>query len=391
MVAVDTSGRFRLLLAILIAGNTLGCSPQSAMTASPGPTASPYVAPSPRANCIVPLPTSWSQTFASDEVKSPNTVVLDPFAVSTDGNQFFAAQTQLSPSSGATISNSVISFDRQTGQRHTILVMSPKQSILGGDFDGRWVVFSLNSTPNSFGDWRLYAYDVQGNTLLDIARVDTVGGQAIPGPIVIPAVDRGLMAWTQSIPSGETELHLHDLALGTDTKVSTHHPGAPVFSWPWLVWQEPTEGSTSPETLKAYSLDSRRTTPLPKVLSGLGTLLFLSGAPGVLAWTAQDQRSVWVWKSGSSGPQQVFRAAEGDYAEFITLGTDLMTWNGVASQWAGNLGDLTVTQIAPSSGSPKVRGRGLAFSYTTASKGAPSNTRVYLVGTANLTPLPTCS
>ena len=116
----------------------------------------------------------------------------------------------------------------------------------------------------------------------------------------------------------------------------------------------------------------------------------MSGAPGVLAWTAQDQRSMWIWKSGGSNTQRVFQAPEGDYAEFITVGTDLMTWNGVTSHWAADLRSLTVTQIATSSGSPKVRDGGLAFSYTTSNKGSPSATRVFLVKTANLTSLPTC-
>jgi hypothetical protein len=270
--------------------------------------------------------------------------------------------------------------------------LAPNQSILGGDFDGDWLVYSVNSTPNSFGDWRLYAFNVQKSRLLDVARVDTTGGQPIPGPIVIPVVDHGLMAWTQSVQSGETQVHLHDLNAGTDKVLSAHHPGAPVFAWPWVVWQEPTGAPGSPEVFRLFSLDTQLPTPLPKALSSVRTVQFLAGAQGSLAWTATDQRSLWIWKTGQSEAQRVFQAPEGDYAEFITLGNELMTWNGVDSQWAADLRSLTATQIAPSSGSPKVRSGGLTFDYAVGNPKASSAAyRVFVLATAGLAPLPSCS
>ena len=55
--------------------------------------------------------------------------------------------------------------------------MTAKQAVLGGDFDGQWLVFSVNSSPNEYNDWRLYAYADQTGHLLEVAHVESVNGK----------------------------------------------------------------------------------------------------------------------------------------------------------------------------------------------------------------------
>ena len=67
-----------------------------------------------------------------------------------------------------------------------------------------------------------------------------------------------------------------------------------------------------------------------------------------------------------------------------------MTWNGVDTQWAADIRSLTATQIGTSSGTPKARASGLAFSYTIGPKTRSPELHVFVLPTDQLPPLANC-
>lgn len=329
------------------------------------------------------MPESWKTAFASGEVKGAE--AMEPFAVSSDGGQLFA---RISGVGGVVIAAVTPALNKQT------TIASYKQGIhgvLGGDFDGRWLVWSENQSQQSFNDWELFAYDTEMVQLIKVAEVARIRGEPIAGPIIFPVVDHAKLAWTQSTPLGETELHVYDLLKRTDTVVSRNHPGAPISSWPWLVWAEPSGAPGTAETLRAISFETSRPVDLPRPLVAASSASFLGGAPGIIAWTDKGLRSIWVWKQGMDAARLLYTAPEGDYAEFVSVGSEIVTWNGVDSAYAGDLRTLSVTRIVAVPSSPKVRGHGLVFSFSAdQAKAASRPERVFLIPTKDLRQQPQC-
>jgi hypothetical protein len=366
---------------LIVLGSSSGCSP-SVSSVNPSPAVSASAVPQ-HAPCLTTMSAAWTEFLTANEVRIADANLIAPFAVSLDGTRLFA--TYLGQPSG------VISMDRLGQSRIKISTFRTNpDGVIGGDFDGRWLVWSENHSATSFSDWSLSAFDtVTGQSVL-IGSAPRVGGDAIPGPLVFPVVEHGFVAWTQSVPSGDTQLHLYNLESRSDDVVPTNHPGAPTISWPWLVWQEPIPQSAD-EALRAISIPSLASANLPSGLKSIRSATYMAGAPGALAWIAKDLRSVWLWKTGWTMSKLVYQAPVGDYAEFISTGSTVVAWNSVESSYLLDERTEAVTALTSVPTFPHVRGEGLVYNYATSQGKSPIRSeRLFLVPTKGLPPLHAC-
>lgn len=165
---------------------------------------------------------------------------------------------------------------------------------------------------------------------MNVASVPRKDGQPIPGPLVIPAVSHGKLAWAQSALSGNAELHLYSLVAGSDRVISQGHFGMPAFAWPWH-----------------------------------------SG----------DPKATWI-----------FAAPSGDVIQWHHIGDHIITWVGAQASYAADLRTLAVAQMTPKYGSIQTKGTGLVVNYpVTAVKSSHHSQQVFSIDVSGLPSLPGCA
>ena len=312
--------------------------------------------------CAVHLPQVWSEAFASHRVPLDPGESLIPIAISADGSAMFAARYGRDW-------KGVLRIEIPSGRRTKIRQFNkPADQAIAGDGDGHWFVWTEDFSTSALSDWELRSWDAETGEVGIVATVPHVHGRAVEGPYVYPVVEHGRVAWTAVDANGAPQLHLYDLTSRTDTVVSSNHPGAPVFSWPWLVWAE----SSSPGVaghLEMMSMETGRRVARPHALDSVRPA-FMAGAPGALAWVDAERsgyRRLRRWSA--SGVVTVAMAPRDDYAEFPYIAGPLVTWTSSTTTYVGDSRSGTYTQVTPRSGIVLAKGSALLVAFD------PLNTR----------------
>jgi hypothetical protein len=110
--------------------------------------------------------------------------------------------------------------------------------------DENWVVWiEASQEPAFFSDWALYAYNLNSHSIKQIAKAPRdARGQVIPGSIVLPDIDHGMVVWGESSPVQGDNTHAFvksaDLQTG-QVRTLTDLGLNPRISWPHVMWMGP--------------------------------------------------------------------------------------------------------------------------------------------------------
>ncbi|MFJ5547893.1 hypothetical protein [Streptomyces sp. NPDC093225] len=385
-----TSGR-RLLTAVLGAAlaSILGCSPAphrpDAAAAPPHSVTPPGTPPTAPAGTPVPggtegggpgtsdafcradPPDGWRRAQGAGALAAAADERLDPVAVAPDGSSVFAVSRR---ASGAP----ALVWLRDRGARRTT-VHTAAHADKGGfglaDFDGRWLVFSVLHANDLAAAWDLYAWDASlGGPPRAIGHSATApGGAVVPGPFLYPWVHRGRATWVQAVGDGgeqqkladvRRQVHLYDLAAGTDRIVRTGHMAPSFFAGDTVVWPEAFAVDT-PTKLTGTDLDGRPVR-LPAALSAADGSPAAAGNGTTWAWTARDRRTLYAWRAGWPAPAVVVR---GEGIDWVHVAGDVVTWTDPVATWGADLRTRAYTRLTPRYGGSSSHGRALVVSYPT--------------------------
>ena len=330
------------------------------------------------------MPNSWRQALAAHIVNNVPGESVVPFAVSPDGHQAFVADYSASWSG-------VLAIPIGTGQRTRIdpFANPDVAQVVGGAFDGRWLVWtSINST-TSTDDWTMHVWDSETNRTEIVARAPHNATAALPGPIVIPDVQHGIVAWTQSDGTGSTQLHLLTLASGADRVIVAGHPGAPTFAWPWVLWTEPvTPGE--PGVVFAATASDGKPMPTPPPLNGIRPT-FLTGGPSSAVWADQGSNRLMAWLGGDAPARVITTTQAGDPIQYPEIAGPLITWTDVHATYVADSRSASYARVTPQYGYALARASGLVIAAPGGSKqSGHGGIRMTLMPIASLPALPKC-
>jgi hypothetical protein len=188
---------------------------------------------------------------------------------------------------------------------------------------------------------------------------------------------------------GKPAIHLYDATSMHGERLPSIQPHLPVIEWPWVVWPDVAADAHTPAVAR-WNIVTQALAAPPKALVSATAfgMQDLAGAPGLLAWTGSDSRSVYVWRETWPAAKRVYVAESGAYAEYETLGQRFLAFTGLKAEYVTDLQTFTTAALTPSFGSAGSNGRGLFASYgTSAQKGAPSDVHpsaAFFLDTQNL-------
>jgi hypothetical protein len=380
-----------VLIALLTVGGAFGCS-QSSSHPEPNQTP-PIVSVSPTSTppsgqestfCIVDLPDSWRSLLAQGRISLPGGDFA-AFATAADGSEVFGG-LKLEDWSG------VVSVTPQGSTTRIRAFDNPAtDGVIGGAFDGRWLVWSEGHSSTDWNDWDIRAWDSTSGQVIDIAAAPRVGGATVQGPFVMPVVSQGKAAWVQANQSGQGEAHLYSLAERQDRVLSEGNAGPPVVFWgSSLIWQElDIPGQLG--HLAMADVTTGEQLPPPEPLASVRHLGSLAASNELVAWTG-DLHSLSIWRPGEPEARQIFTADMGDGVDWIAIAGDLVTWGGAETQWAADLRSRSVTRLTQQYGWRYTNGNALLVTQPIAemaqTKGYVSEVEV--VDATRLPPLPAC-
>lgn len=336
--------------------------------------------------CTVAEPASWSRVVIEHRLRLAKSESLDSIAMSPDGQQLFASDN--TPDWSGVVALSV----RSQHRRRILPFAHPdRDQLLGAAFDGRWLIFTVTHTLTSFDDWTLYAWDSRSGHTRQLARNSFRGGNALSGPILLPAADNGHGAWTQGRPDGSAEVHLYSFATGINKIVAVTHAGPPLFLGHLLLWPaSPAPGALS--VFHARTVPGLAVTPLPRVLAELRGPEAIVAAGATVAWVDTSVRKLYAWRLGEPQPRLIASQEDGgDVIQNPAIAGQLITWNSSTQTFASDLRTASTTPITPYWGSANAQGGGFYVTYPASKEKTMFPTlNVSVVAPALLPPLPRC-
>jgi hypothetical protein len=352
-------------VALLAIGISYIKSQRTIAPVRPTPTVRPSASPSAQAyaGCLVALPVSWSQAISGGVVKTAPSDAPAAFAVSADGSRVFAGDAA-KPWLG------IVALDRAGHETLITSFLPGYDMVISGGFDGRWLLWA-EANYHVQQELTLRAWDSTSNRFLTLST----------GVFERVSVDHGKAAW---IDTRDRQLHLFDLALGSDQRLNASASYA-TFSWPMVIWAE----SSGNLRLHAASAITGQPISLPAELSSVQDVHFVTGAPGTLAWSGgQLVRDLWFWQSGSQ-PRLLFRAS--DYADVWSIGSTLVGAVGSSSDYLVDLRTGATTEVPNRVLGPVLNGDTLALTRSTSGVTEMSvPMTLSVLSGASLAPLPGC-
>ena len=371
-----------------------GCTPPtqhrapSALPASRPATASPAGVPSaanPTADvatefCRVDLPGTWRTALAAGHLGHKPGEAAVPQAVAPDGRSVFVD----SYVDGVR----ALVWLRPGGQRTTVMRLPDDvHQVTGADFDGRWLAFSVSDEPILDSSWTMYAWDSANG-----GPARRLGRATVPGPYAYPVVVSGRAFWAQAVNDHESQLHMADLAAGTQQVIRDGVPGYPFHYGALVVWPEMAPG-TDPITLQAADPATGHLVPLPRELSApLARPAFENGDAGSFVWSDRDLKRLQVWRSGAPAPVTILeQAPPGSYLQWPRLSGTIVTWDNGSAMFVADLRSGSYAQLTEEAGRTLVNGDGLLVSYPpTGARSMHMVQESTLVRLGDLPPLPGC-
>lgn len=381
------------MIVLLGAAGAFACSESASPTGSGEATAdvsaSPLATPSAVGSgtfCTVDLPEDWRSLLAQGRIGLPDDDRFGAFAAAADGSHAYGGISSQDWSGVAAVSrDGSITRIRPFDDPAT-------DGIVGGSFDGRWLVWSEDHSSTDWNDWDIRAWDASSGEVVDIATAPRVGAATVQGPFVMPVVSGGKAAWVQANQSGQGEVHLYSLAERRDVVLWTGQAAKTVVFWgSMLLWGEVDAPGVG--HLAAGDATTGEQLTLPEPLASLRHFGSIAASDDLLAWTS-DFHSVSTWRVGDAEASQIFTAEPGDGVDWIAIAGDLVTWGGVKTQWAADLRSHSVTRITQQYGWRYTSGNALLVTQPIGplkkEEGRPPLSKVDLVDATRLPPLPGC-
>lgn len=262
---------------------------------------------------------------------------------------------------------------------------------LGVAFDGRYLVWSETHSVYDWDDWTLWAWDSATGRVRELARSNTSGGNPVAGPMLLPALQHGMAAWSRGNADGTSTLYLTDLASGRSRIAATGHPSTPVFAHGLLIWPE----SAAPGALtdlRAANPVSLQRVALPPQLMAVHGPAWLNARGDRLVWTSTDYTALWTWAWDDPGPARpVVETGPVEHVGQPQITGAFIVWTGDAAMFAYDLRSNATTQLTHQYGLVAASRTTLAVSeQEEATKSAHPLLSLALVETATLPPLPRC-
>jgi hypothetical protein len=257
-----------------------------------------------------------------------------------------------------------------------------------GAFDGRWLVWIDQLSPQDADNWQIWAWDSSAGKSFEVAAAAVANGSAVSGPVVQPVVWAGKAAWVQAGQGGLGEVHLYSLQTRHDEVVGS---GAtyPVLFWGSdLVWQHLDVPGQSGH-LQMVDASSGQPVAIPMPLAAVRHLAFLAVSDHLVAWT--DGTSIWAYRQGQTTASLVYELS-GDTAGFLGIAGDLITWDGSSRPFALDVRSASITTLTPAYGGRFASGKSLLIYWPDSqSKSTSAPFRVSDVDASQLPQLPSCS
>jgi hypothetical protein len=365
----------RILIALSLAVLMAGCGP----TSQPRPAPTPTTAPTPTMAaaapfCQVPLPAAWQAALDAGRVAVPAGAGLVVMAAAADGSSVFAQVNR--PGSSE--------LDWLNGQSRTTVMRLDdpvNQQFIAGGFDGRWLVFGIRYDLSLVDEWNVYAWDSHsGGDPRKIA--DNRAG--VPGPWIMPVVGHGKAAWIQGTAGRQSDVHLYDLATGTDRVVQRTPATGVFFTDSWLVWRDG-YADGSPVHLKAVDAATAEPVTLPPALADAQSSHYANGDGQTLVW--DHNGALLGWRPQWTNPRLIL--ADRNAIEWPYVGSDLVSFGNTLAYFVADLRSGSYTQVTPQYGYVQTFGDALVVMYYNPDKSATGPTSV--VRASALPPLPSCA
>jgi hypothetical protein len=295
---------FRLLTistAVVVLGTfALSACSVTTSTTQPSASASTTVTTAPKAVglfCAVPIPESWKSAIASGLVTADGTwsqvVALAPV-----GNKIVKEVRK----------GSVLHLEVGSPGEKQQFITNIANTYEGGhlvyvDYDGRWVIYSLNYELLSGTEWTTFAWDSQSTAAAHKIADSRWNGRTTLG---VEAVHQGktilLTGSGSDAPGGSRtihdahKIHIYHLATGHDQVVrvvKTAIFSPPFFVGNLLVWPE--SGSPGdPTQLKAYDMANGTMANLPDALTTVRDSSSIAGDIKTWAWSDATFKQLWA-------------------------------------------------------------------------------------------------
>lgn len=359
-------------------------SPNPSSVVPSPPSVSRPPAASGKTFCRVDTPASWKQAQAAGMLQAARDESLDPMAVAPDGSSVIAASRR--------DGRVTLVWVRDHGRERTTIYTAADsgQGGLGlADFDGRWLVFGVLASNDVGSKWELFAWDSRaGGAPKSIARTHVgADGNPVPGPFLYPWVDNGKATWVQGVGNGkkdqkltdvQRQVHLYDLASGTDKIVRTGRMAPSFFAGDTLVWPEAFAIDT-PTKLTAATAGGKPGS-LPAALAAADGSPASASDGTTWAWTGVGNKNLYAWRAGWPAPVTV---VEGEAIDWVRVAGDVITWTDPTATWAADLRGRAYTRITPQYGGSNSHGSAVVVSYP----GPDKRSVGYVFTSAGLAPL----
>jgi hypothetical protein len=334
-------------------GSTLACSPSQPPVVS---TVTPSQGVLPlQAFCLVSLPQAWQREFGRGTIANVPDESIVPFAVSPSSDSVFV--TDFSPRW-----HGIARVDAVTNRHVRIRSLPSTDQVLTGAFDGRWLVWTELHSLTTYFDWTLYAWDSQTLRVVQLASAGREKGQLITGPVAWPAIEDGVVGWSQAVSSTTSKLHLYSMTTHTDHVVAVGAVSDPVFLGSWVVWDY-LDATRQHSQFAFANVDTGQLTSVPAALSSVRDPTMLAGSADTLAWAASGLQQLYVWRAPWLAPIRVLTVTKGDFAEYPAIAGNVVTFDGASAAFAADLRSSSITQITPQAGAIVGKGNTLAFNY----------------------------
>lgn len=361
---------------------TAAAAPSTGTTAGT-PTGTP-AAPLPRsaaAFCTVRTPGSWSALMTAGRITHPAGTHTATVAFSADGATRFSVvaapdgETLVEQRGGSAVTATVAHLAPVAGAGFGTAV-----------FDGRWLVYEVDLSPDNNAAWKIFAWDARaGGPPRQIAY--STGKDVPAGPFVAPQAAHGVATWVLPRADGLREVHRYDLAARTDHVVTTAHVYRSALIGGLLVWQE-AEAPSAPTVLKAVRAADGAPAKLPAVVSSVRQTGEITGDGTVWAWLTPDYSGVRAWRPGWSAPETVVAGHTG--VQYLGLAGDLLTYTDDQATYIADLRSGSTTRATPQYGSAAVNGPRIEVGYQATDDKSVQDLAEYSVDSAALPRLPGC-
>lgn len=283
-----------------------GCDPASDEDA--GPLTVPHVA-MPAGWERVPVSAGFSRALKEGVLPLSRRYAILPIALGLDGRTLFAT-LHSSAWSG------VVRIDTRTDSFTRIKAFdNPAMDQAGGDFDGRWLVWTEWNTPWDLSDFVIWSWDSRSGQVRKLGRAIPDGqGRFWDSSWEDVVAMEGVAAWEQGSGRDDRgQVHAYDLSAGHDRIVRQGHPGeALLLSGRRVIWTESMQRGalTIVRAADAVTGDLVQT---PPALAGLRGPVGLVTDGRSIAFTMGFWRSIWWSDSPDDAPRQLFRATPDGY------------------------------------------------------------------------------